>query len=110
MAIRLAGPVTTERTERGDFAVKVNGIETFYCDHEAEADYMSNFFSSFTIIHQLTSSAFAFIGRLRQIRENRPALGGRAVVDVQSELTSSDGDLPAASDGDLPASEEIENA
>ena len=106
MAIRLAGPVTTERTERGDFAVKVNGIETFYCDFEAEADSMSNFFSSFMIIHQLTSSAFAFIGRLRQIRENRPSLS--RVVDAQSELTPSDGDLPAASDGDLPSETEPE--
>lgn len=83
MAIKLAGPVESQRTDRGDYAVTVKGIEIFYCDLDSEADYMVNFLSSFSIFHQLTSAAFGVVRRIRQLRDDRVALSGR-VVDVDA--------------------------
>ena len=93
MAIKLAGPVESLRTERGDYAVTVKGIEIFYCDNEPEADYMVNFLSSFSIFHQLTSAAFGVIRRLREIRDDRAALTSH-VVDAKSELATGADETP----------------
>lgn len=94
MAIRPSGPITSRQTDRGDYAVLVNGVECFYADLEAEADYFKTFLDNFSIAHAAASGLLGFVRRLGQMKTGRVDPELSRVVDVKSELVETSAASP----------------